>query len=90
MIRAAINLTALLCQMTVAQTILQLQIPEQLRGRVMGIYVLSYASSPLGATLLGILAGVTGTPVAVAAGALALCVAATTVVLRLRRLGNVV
>jgi len=28
--------------------------------------------------------------VAVAAGALALCVAATTVVLRLRRLGNVV
>lgn len=75
--------------LTVAQTILQLRIPEHLRGRVMGIYVLSYASSPLGATLLGILASVTGTPAAVGVGAVVLCVVATTVLLRLRHLGSV-
>lgn len=47
------------------QTILQMITPGNIQGRVLGIYSLSYALSPLGALLAGSLATLMGTPNAV-------------------------
>jgi MFS transporter, DHA1 family, staphyloferrin A biosynthesis exporter len=51
--------------LTTNQTILQLSIPDHLRGRVMGIYMLSQGMMPLGGLLGGALADATSAPTAV-------------------------
>lgn len=56
------------CQMvylTTNQTILQLTVSDELRGRVMGIYMLSQGMMPLGGLLGGGLADLTSAPTAV-------------------------
>ncbi|MBA2597546.1 MAG: MFS transporter [Chloroflexia bacterium] len=55
--------------MAQANTTVQTNSPDRLRGRVMSIYLTVFAgSTPLGAALAGFMAGAWGAPVAVAAG----------------------
>ncbi|MFQ5902394.1 MAG: MFS transporter [Candidatus Binatia bacterium] len=54
--------------MTTINTILQLKLPDQLRGRVMGIYGLTWDLMPVGGTISGTIAEYAGAPVAVAIG----------------------
>jgi MFS family permease len=75
--------------LTVAQTILQLLVPDELRGRVMGIYALSFAIAPIGATVLGMLGGVMGTAGAVGVGAVVLCGLSAVVIFRVRAIADV-
>jgi MFS family permease len=49
-------------------TALQFEVPDQLRGRVLGIHTITYSLMPLGALLIGALAEVYGTPVAMLMG----------------------
>jgi MFS family permease len=51
--------------LTTNQTILQLIVPDELRGRVMGIYMLSQGMMPLGGLIGGALADFTSAPTAV-------------------------
>jgi hypothetical protein len=51
--------------LTTNQTILQLTVPDELRGRVMGIYMLSQGMMPFGGLMGGALAEVTSAPTAV-------------------------
>ena len=39
--------------MIMVQTVLQMEVPDQLRGRVMGIYTMTYNMGPLGAAQAG-------------------------------------
>lgn len=57
--------------LVVGMTVLQLLVPDGLRGRVMGIWSLTYFLSPAGGFLAGVAAEVVGVRVTVAAGALA-------------------
>lgn len=52
-----------------SMTVLQLEVPERLRGRVMGVHGISYSCMSLGALAAGGLAEHTGPPLAVAVGA---------------------
>ena len=54
--------------MTVISTVLQLSLPEQFRGRVMGIYGLAWDVIPIGGTISGTMAEYIGAPLAVALG----------------------
>lgn len=54
--------------MTTINTILQLNLPDQLRGRVMGIYGLTWDLMPVGGMLSGTIAEFAGAPLAVAVG----------------------
>ena len=47
---------------TTNQTLIQLTTPDQLRGRVMGVYMLNQGLLPLGSLLAGILADLLGAP----------------------------
>ncbi|MBI2866550.1 MAG: MFS transporter [Chloroflexi bacterium] len=49
-------------------TVLQSIVPDQVRGRVMGAYILTWGTGPLGGLQAGALAGVWGAPFAVALG----------------------
>ena len=49
-------------------TQLQISVPDELRGRVMGIFTMTYSMMPLGSLPMGAIAGIMGTPFAVAAG----------------------
>lgn len=51
--------------LTTNQTILQMVVPDELRGRVMGIYMLSQGMMPLGGVLGGGLAEALGAPTAI-------------------------
>ncbi|HLF78942.1 MAG TPA: MFS transporter [Dehalococcoidia bacterium] len=51
--------------MTTNQTVLQLMIPDEMRGRVMGIYMLNQGLVPFGSLMAGALADVTSAPTAV-------------------------
>ncbi len=53
---------------TTINTLLQLNVPEQLRGRVMGIYGLTWDLMPAGGAILGTIAEFAGAPIAVALG----------------------
>ncbi len=48
------------------QTIIQVTTPPELRGRVLGVYLLDRGLVPLGTLLAGVLAHLLGAPVAVA------------------------
>jgi MFS family permease len=52
-----------------SMTVLQLHVPDELRGRVMGIHSITYSLMPLGGLLGGAIASVSSPPTAVAAGA---------------------
>jgi len=54
--------------MTTINTILQVNLPEQLRGRVMGIYGLAWELMPVGGMIGGTIAEFGGAPTAVAFG----------------------
>src|SRR5207253_619829 len=55
-----------------ANTTVQLTVPDELRGRVMAVYMMVFAgTTPIGALLAGSLAHATSMPVSVAAGAIA-------------------
>ena len=56
---------AQMAYLTTNQTILQLTIDDEMRGRVMGIYMLSQGMMPLGGLIGGGLADVTSAPTAV-------------------------
>lgn len=52
-----------------SSTVLQLAVPEELRGRVMGIHTIGFSLIPLGGLFLGALAESAGAPTAVLIGA---------------------
>lgn len=54
--------------MTIISAILQLRLPDELRGRVMGIYGLVWELMPVGGLIAGGIAEVAGAPVAVGFG----------------------
>ena len=64
--------------LTTNQTILQLTIEDEMRGRVMGIYMLSQGMMPLGGLIGGGLADVTSAPTAVLIMGVGVCVMAVT------------
>ena len=64
--------------LTTNQTILQLTIEDEMRGRVMGIYMLSQGMMPLGGLLGGGLADVTSAPTAVLIMGMGVCLMAVT------------
>jgi MFS family permease len=53
---------------TIINAILQVNLPDQLRGRVMGIYGLSWELMPVGGLLAGAIAEYAGAPAAVLVG----------------------
>lgn len=55
-----------MCYMTTNQTLLQITAPDELRGRVMGIYMLNQGLLPAGSLFAGVLADLWGAPLAVA------------------------
>jgi MFS family permease len=56
----------------IAMTILQLRVPERMRGRVMGIYTITFSFIPLGGVMGGIVASVYDERIAIAIGAVIL------------------
>ena len=58
--------------MITVQTTLQMRVPDELRGRVMGIYGVTHNIGPLGAMQAGLLASAFGAPTALAVGGLAI------------------
>ena len=61
--------------MIVSMTVMQLIVPDGLRGRVMGIHTIGYSLMPLGGLFLGALADAASAGLAVAAGSLIYLVA---------------
>jgi len=51
--------------MICSMTVLQLQVPDRLRGRVMGIHGITYSLMPLGGLLAGFMATFTSEPIAI-------------------------
>ena len=56
----------------VAMTVLQLRVPEHMRGRVMGIYTITFSFIPLGGVMGGVVASIYDERIAVGLGALIL------------------
>ncbi|HMM42695.1 MAG TPA: MFS transporter, partial [Thermomicrobiales bacterium] len=56
--------------MSLNNALLQLNVEDDVRGRVMGVYMLTWGLMPIGALPMGVAADLFGAPVAVAAGAL--------------------
>jgi MFS family permease len=54
--------------MTTISTVLQVNLPNQLRGRVMGIYGLAWELMPVGGMIAGTIAEFAGAPIAVGFG----------------------
>lgn len=54
--------------MITSMTVMQLEVPDHLRGRVMGIHTMGYSLMPMGGLFVGALAELTGAPSAVAIG----------------------
>jgi MFS family permease len=72
--------------MTQANTTVQTNSPDHLRGRVMSIYLTVFAgSTPIGAALAGIISDVLGAPAAVAIGGAVVAVVAIAIGTRLAR-----
>ncbi len=56
----------------IAMTVLQLRVPEHMRGRVMGIYTITFSFIPLGGAMGGVIARIYDERIAVALGAVIL------------------
>ena len=56
----------------VAMTVLQLRVPEHMRGRVLGIYTITFSFIPLGGVMGGVIASIYDERIAVALGAVIL------------------
>jgi MFS family permease len=69
---------------TLTQTLVQLVIPDGLRGRVMGMYALNHPIAPVGAMILGLVAVATGAAGAVVIGGLIVAALATMMIARSR------
>jgi MFS family permease len=69
--------------MTTINTILQVNLPDQLRGRVMGIFGLTWDLMPVGGMIAGAIAEFAGAPVAVGFGGLMVAAMAAFVALAL-------
>ncbi len=77
--------------MITSQTTLQMLVPDVLRGRVMGLYGLTWTLQPMGSMQAGAIATVLGAPAAVAIGGLAVAAYALAIASpnrRIRRLGE--
>ena len=72
---------------TLQQTILQLSVPDELRGRVMGYWVASLGFGPLGHLEMGAAATLFGAPAAQMANGLVVLVSFTGAALWVRRSG---
>ncbi|MCG3150692.1 MAG: Enterobactin exporter EntS [Verrucomicrobiae bacterium] len=71
-----------------ANTLVQLSVPDALRGRVMGVYTMAFLGvAPFGALLLGAAANLWGAPLAIAAG-MTICLLAALSQLRTRAPDN--
>ena len=80
-------------QNTALQASMQILVPDHIRGRVMGLYGMTYNIRPLGGMQAGALAGLITTPFAIAAGGVAVAVFAIGALLAnrdLRRLTELV
>jgi MFS family permease len=76
--------------MATANTVIQLQVPDELRGRVMSVYTTVFAgTSPIGGLALGALAANAGAPAAIAFGGAVSMVAALIGVAWYRRLPRI-
>lgn len=75
--------------LTTNQMILQIIVPDELRGRVMGIYMLSQGMMPLGGLIGGALAEFTSAPTAVALLGSLVCVLSVIFMLRAKELREV-
>ena len=73
---AGVGFTSMI-YMTVNNTVIQTVVPDEVRGRVMSVMMMSWGLMPLGALPAGIIAEVYGNPTAVAGGAALLLVFAT-------------
>src|SRR5215210_3742043 len=72
----------------VANTTMQLSVPDQLRGRVMSVYTTTFAGSvPAGGLLMGFVASRWGTPLALVLGGVLSTVVGAAGVVWLRRIG---
>ena len=69
--------------MTTISAILQLNLPNELRGRVMGLYGLVWELMPVGGMIAGAIAEYAGAPVAISAGGIMVAGMAIAVALRL-------
>ncbi len=72
--------------MATVQIVLQLHLPDELRGRVMGVYGLTWRLTPLGGTVTGTIAEFAGVQAAVAFGGLMVTGMALTVATALPRI----
>ena len=68
---ASVMFTAIFSSMFMisAMTVLQLQVKDNLRGRVMGIYGITYSLMPLGGLFAGWIASFSSAPTAIGIGA---------------------
>lgn len=62
--------------MIMVQTLLLSSVPDELRGRVMGIYVLTWGAVPVGSLQAGAVAGLLGAPFALGIGGAVIMLAA--------------
>jgi MFS family permease len=69
-------------------TLLQALVPDKLRGRVMGIYALTYSLQPLGGLQAGLVASVVGAPLALTIGGLVVLSFAVYVAISNRQIRN--
>ncbi len=76
--------------MTTISTVLQTHLPNDLRGRVMGIHGLSFSLQPLGGTVAGAIAEQAGVPFAVAAGGACVALMAVAIAIFLPRVRRIV
>ena len=74
--------------MTTVNTSLQALVPDQLRGRVMGIYSLTWGLLPMGGMIGGAIATVTSAPFAVAVGGALVIATALGVAVRIPQIRN--
>ncbi|MSQ23658.1 MAG: MFS transporter [Chloroflexi bacterium] len=74
--------------MTTVNTALQMNLPNAFRGRVMGIWGLTYSLQPLGGTIAGTMAEYVGVPIALAVGGALVTLMAVTAAVRLPRVRN--
>ena len=72
--------------LTGGMSVLQQLVPDRLRGRVMGIYGMTWSLSSLGMAQAGFVAQYTSAPVAVAAGALVIIIVAVLILIYAREI----